>query len=81
MPWIKTVSNDEAQGLLQRIYEAAAKRTGKVYNILRVQSLNPEVLRAGIALYQKAMFGKSPLTRGQREMLAVVVSVENECHY
>jgi AhpD family alkylhydroperoxidase len=27
------------------------------------------------------MHGPSELTRAQREMIAVVVSAENECHY
>ena len=32
-------------------------------------------------LYQSLMFGKSPLERYQREMMAVVVSSANECEY
>ena len=34
-----------------------------------------------VGLYTAVMHGESPLTRGQREMLAVVVSRANECHY
>jgi alkylhydroperoxidase family enzyme len=32
-------------------------------------------------LYQKIMFARGGLTRRQREMLAVVVSSTNSCHY
>jgi len=81
MAFIKTIGPDEATGLLGRIYDAAIKRAGKVFNILRVQSLNPPVLQSGIGLYRDVMFGQSPLTRTQREMIAVVVSAANNCHY
>jgi len=81
MAWIKTVPPDEAEGLLAAIYNAAVKRAGQVFNILRIQSVNPPVLRAGIALYRQAMHGESPLSRAQREMIATVVSRANDCHY
>ncbi len=44
-------------------------------------SLNPRILRDSIQFYISAMMGESPLSRAQREMLAVVVSVENRCFY
>ena len=81
MSWIKTVAPDQAEGLLANIYNAAIKRAGKVYNILRLQSPNPPVLRASMGLYQETMFNDSPLTRAQREMIATVVSKTNGCHY
>jgi len=81
MAWITTIDEQRAEGLLARIYESAVRRAGKVFNILRVQSHNPPVLKAGIDLYVQVMNGESPLSRGQREMLAVVVSAANQCHY
>jgi alkylhydroperoxidase family enzyme len=39
------------------------------------------VLRASIALYQTLMMGEGALPRWTRELLAVVVSRENGCHY
>jgi alkylhydroperoxidase family enzyme len=81
MPWIHTVPPDDAKGPLARIYRAAVQRAGKVFHILRVQSLNPPVLRSSIALYKDVMFGESPLDRATREMIAVVVSRANDCHY
>ena len=59
----------------------AERRAGKVWNILRIMSPNPGVLSASMALYLQVMHGPSPLTRGQREMLAVTVSKANACHY
>lgn len=81
MSWIEQIEDDRAEGLLSRIYEAAVKRAGRIFNIIRVQSLNPPVLQSGLGLYSSVMMGQSPLTRGQREMLAVVVSRVNDCHY
>jgi alkylhydroperoxidase family enzyme len=34
-----------------------------------------------MALYAAIMFGPSELSRADRELLAVVVSVANDCHY
>ncbi len=81
MAWIRTVAPSEATGPLKEIYDAAVKRAGKVYGILRLMSLNPEVLRASMGLYLSAVRGPSPLPRAVREMLAVVVSTTNRCHY
>ncbi len=81
MAWITITDEPKADGLLAQIYEAARKRAGKVFNILKVQSLNPPVLQASMDLYVAVMKRESPLTRAQREMLAVVVSKANGCHY
>lgn len=81
MAWIRTVSPSEANGPLKREYEAALRRAGKVFQILQVQSLNPAALHDGMRLYLTLMYGDSPLTRAQRELIATVVSVANRCHY
>jgi uncharacterized peroxidase-related enzyme len=81
MAWIETVSDEQAEGKLAAIYEAARQRAGKVFNVVRVQSLNPATLRTGLAHYRETMFGDSPLTRAQRELIAVVVSRTNGCFY
>jgi alkylhydroperoxidase family enzyme len=81
MSWIKTVGADEARGALRREYETGVRRAGRVFEILKIQSLNPEALRASMALYVALMKGPSPLSRAVREMLGVVVSRTNGCHY
>ena len=82
MPWIRTVAPGEATGLLKRIYDEALARAGKVFNVLSLQSLRPEVLEIGVKLYEELMFSpRSPLSRAQREMIAVAVSRANQCHY
>jgi alkylhydroperoxidase family enzyme len=81
MAWIRTVPEGEAEGEVRRHYEAAVKRAGRVYGIVRLMSPNPAVLEASMGLYRAVMFGPSPLPRATREMLAVVVSRVNGCHY
>ncbi len=82
MAWIETTAPEAAEGLLKRLYAAAVKRAGKVYNVIRVQSPRPEVLRASTQLYVEIMHSsKSPLSRARREMIATAVSLANACHY
>lgn len=81
MPYIRQVGDDEATGDCKRELELARKRAGRVWNIVRVMTPNPAVLRASMDLYKAVMHGSSPLTRFQRELLAVVVSRANHCAY
>lgn len=48
---------------------------------MKVHSLDPEGMKLHLDLYVHLMFGKSTLTRAQREMIAVVVSQANKCPY
>jgi uncharacterized peroxidase-related enzyme len=82
MPWIRTVAPGEATGLLRAIYDAAIVRAGKVYNVIRLQSLRPRVLQASTHLYLELMHSpEGALDRARRELIAVVVSRANGCHY
>lgn len=81
MPWIRQVAVEAATGRLKKEFDAALARAGRVWNIVRIMSLNPRVLRASMDQYSAIMFGPSPLSRVQRELLATVVSAELECHY
>jgi uncharacterized peroxidase-related enzyme len=81
MPHFRLVGEDEATGELQGQYAAASERAGKVFNIVKAMSLNPNVLGASMGLYRAIMFGPSELSRAERELLAVVVSCANDCHY
>jgi alkylhydroperoxidase family enzyme len=80
--WIATVDEQEASGEVAAAYARAADRsTGRVPHILKVHSLNPRSLLAHRTLFRTLMFGRSPLERYQREMIATLVSVLNHCHY
>lgn len=50
-------------------------------NILRIHGVHPHSMRLHYDLYIELMRGPSPLSRVQRELLAVVVSAVNRCHY
>jgi alkylhydroperoxidase family enzyme len=81
MPWIKEFSLDEAQGALRSRYDEALRRAGRIWKIVSIMSQNPRVLGASMDLYISVMHGRSKLSRGQREMLGVVVSARNHCVY
>ncbi len=81
MPHVRLIDVDEATGALQQEYDAAVGRAGKVFNIVKAMSLRPGVLQRSIELYKGIMFGPSGLSRQERELLAVVVSRQNDCHY
>ncbi len=81
MAWIRTISEEEATDDVARQYKAAVKRTGKVYQIVKMQSLRPDIMRAFMTLYTQLMHGVSGLSRAEREMVATVVSRVNHCHY
>lgn len=78
---IKTISPDQAEGELKKVYNNLLETRGKIAEIHKIQSLNPEALVAHMDLYMAVMFGKSPLKRAQREMLGVVTSATNRCEY
>ncbi len=79
--WIRTIPEAEAEGRLGKSYEAAVRRAGRVFGIIKTMSLSPAILEASFALYQRVMFAREGLARYQREMLAIVVSRANDCHY
>lgn len=81
MAWIEVISLERATGFLKQQYEAALARAGRVWRIVAVMSQNPRVLKTSMEFYGAVMHGRSPLSRGQREMLAVVVSAANQCVY
>lgn len=81
MAWIKVIKENEADGSLKDFYDAHKTPDGEVDNILKIHSLNPPSLDGHYQFYHTLMFGKSQLSRVQREMMAVVVSVANKCHY
>lgn len=87
MAWIRVIEPEEAgtdpegSPLLEELYGQLTSSEGEIDNILKIHSLNPESLTAHLALYKTMMYGRSPLSRAQREMIAVVVSAANQCHY
>ena len=81
MPHVHVFDYDETTGVARREYDAAIRRAGRIWNIVSIQSQLPEVMRDSMQLYQSIMYGPSPLSRAQREMIAVVTSSANDCYY
>jgi len=80
--WIRTIDEGDAEGDLSALYAGMCDPTSKkVDNILKVHSLHPEGLAAHGALYLAVMDGTRSLPKVDREMIALVVSKVNECHY
>jgi len=80
MAHIPYVPYDEADGYLARLYRRYGG-AGKVDHIIRIHSLNPASMEGHYRYYAHLMRGPSPLSRIQREMIAVTVSGYNDCFY
>lgn len=78
---IKVITYGEATGKLKEIYDDLIVKRGRLAHVHTVQSLNPDSIVAHMELYMSIMFSQSPLSRAQREMIAVVVSATNGCDY
>jgi len=79
-PWIECAGPDGAEGKLADAYERIS-RGRPLDHILEIHTLHPQSLLDHYALYRTSMFGPSPLTRLERESIAVVVSAANDCFY
>lgn len=82
MAWIRQIPDEEAVGPLKRHFDAALKRAGRVFGIVRVMSLDHRALAASMGLYSTTVTRPEvPLPRWLRELIAVRVSRLNHCHY
>ena len=81
MAYIETVSESNAEGRLAEHYRRFANSDGSVDNVLKVHSLNPAALLAHAQLYMQAIHAPSPVSRLEREVIAIWVSRLNGCGY
>jgi uncharacterized peroxidase-related enzyme len=72
---------DEVPAEVRELWAKPLERLGFVPNVLRIFALRPKHLLAWWAYYDELLRGDSGLTKAQREMIAVVVSTTNRCHY
>lgn len=78
---IKVIQPEDATGRLKEIYDDLIVKRGKLADVHKIQSLRPESIVKHMDLYLEIMFSKSELSRSEREMMAVIVSVKNGCEY
>ncbi len=82
MTWIRTIPMEAAEGDLAVLYERVVDpKSGKLDHILAAHSLHTRGLSAHFELYSAVMSGTRGLRKVERELIALVVSALNECHY
>ena len=82
MAWIDTPREDEWEGDLAGLYEELVDRDhARVDNIFQIHALNPRAMAAHKAVYMSAMSGTGTLRKVERELIALIVSDLNDCHY
>jgi uncharacterized peroxidase-related enzyme len=72
---------DDVPDEVRELWALPLEKLGFVPNVLRAYSIRPRHLVLWNVLYDELMRGESGLTKAQREMIAVVVSTTNRCHY
>ncbi len=81
MAWIRVLGEGEADEKLSAAFAKVVGNRGKLSHIMAVHSLCPEAMTAHMDLYMSVMYGRSGLSREEREIVAVVVSAVNGCPY
>lgn len=56
-------------------------RVSDTDNIIRIHGVHSRTIPLHHDLYRELMYGPGPLSRIEREMIAVAVSGVNDCHY
>ena len=80
--WIETIREDEWEGELAALHPKVADRdSGRVDNILQVHAFDPSAMAGHQAMYESAMVSTKTLRKVERELIALVVSDLNGCHY
>ena len=78
---LRVPAEDEVPDEVKELWTKPLEKLGFVPNVLRIFALRPSHMLAWWAHYDELLRGDSGLTKPQREMIAVVVSVTNRCHY
>jgi uncharacterized peroxidase-related enzyme len=66
---------------LRKYFAVCDEKIGFLPNVLAAYTFDEKKLRAFIGMYNDLMLDESPLTKLEREMIAVVVSSANRCYY
>jgi uncharacterized peroxidase-related enzyme len=81
LSWLRVPATDDVPDEVVELWQKPLEKLGFVPNVLRVVALRPAHLLAWWAYYDELMRGESGLSKARREMIAVVVSTANRCHY
>lgn len=82
MPWIEAPHEDEWEESFDELRsDVTDPAWERVDWIMRIHALDPGSMNAHNVLYRQAMKGTATLRKVDREMIALVVSDVNDCHY
>lgn len=83
MSTIRMISEEEAVGRVEEIYDEIRARLGIdfVPNLYRVMAQKPEYLEANWNKVKAVMVAEGKLDRLTKEVIAVAVSAVNACDY
>ena len=81
MPFVKTVSFEEADEKTKAAYDDLFKNRGRIANVMAVSSLRPHLITTLVAHNRSVMGTESGLTPAERQMVATVVSATTKCQY
>ena len=79
--WLRVPPRAELPPEVLELFAPSEEKLGFVPNVLRFFSLRPSHLLRWNDHYDELMKGDSGLTKAEREMIAVVVSIANSCAY
>ena len=82
MPWIKTISYEDATGKLKALYDRVKGPDNNVDNIMMMHSLRPHSMEGHMAIYKYVLHHSgNTIPKWFLEVLGVWVSALNECSY
>ena len=82
MSFIKTISYQEADNILKRVYNKVKGKDNVIDNILKVHSLRPHTLTGHMSLYKNVLHNSNnTLPKWYLECIGVYVSLLNKCDY
>ncbi len=82
MTWISTISYDDADGALKKLYDRLKGPDNNVDNIMMAHSLRPHSMEGHMSLYKYVLHHpRNTLPKSYLETVGVWVSLLNECRY
>jgi uncharacterized peroxidase-related enzyme len=81
LAWLRVPDESELPAEVRELWQVPLEKLGFVPNVLRLYALRAAHLLLWNAHYEEVMKGESGLSKSEREMIAVVVSVANRCRY
>lgn len=81
MTWIRTVAEEEAEGVVAELYRQARESFSFVPDAVKVFSLRPEVAAAQAQLRRALLGSASTLGARRADMIGAAISGLNDCEY